>query len=169
MTHGYSPKSNSPSTGYRTFEAPRVVRVSVPANWREFSEPSSVTFAPDGAFGVYEQRSAFTHGAMVGVVNASASDLTTATNQYLGELLRSDVYLRGDGNSKPTRLNGRQALLRQLSGTSNVTGRREIVNVYTTLINNGLMLFMIQVVPEEEYQQYARAFNEMVRSIRLLS
>jgi hypothetical protein len=106
---------------------------------------------------------------MVGVVNASASDLTIATNQYLGELLRSDVYLRGDGNSKPTRLNGRQALLRQLSGTSNVTGRREIVNVYTTLINNGLMLFMIQVVPEEEYQQYARAFNEMVRSIRLLS
>jgi hypothetical protein len=105
---------------------------------------------------------------MVGVVNASASDLTTASDQYLSELLRSNGYLRGDRNYQRIRLNGRQALLRKLSGTSNVTGRREIVNVYTTLINNGLMLFMIQVVPEDEYQQYARAFNEMVRSVRFL-
>jgi beta-barrel assembly-enhancing protease len=158
-----------PSTASRTFEAPRVVRVSVPANWREFSDQSSVTFAPDGAFGVHEQRSVFTHGAIVGMVNASTSDLTNASDQYLNELLRNNAYLRADRNYQRTKLNGRQALLRQLSGTSNITGRREIVNVYTTLINNGMMLFMIQVVPEDEYQQYARAFNEMVRSVRFLS
>jgi hypothetical protein len=50
-----------------------------------------------------------------------------------------------------------------------VTGRKEVVNVYTTLLNSGPLLYVIQVVPEEESHKYARAFNDMVRSLRLLN
>ena len=139
----------------------------MPVNWREFSNQSSVTFAPEGAYGVLDNQSVFTHGAIVGVVNTNSTNLTTATEQYLSDLLQHNPYLRADRNQR-TRINGRQALLRRLVGTSNVTGRREVVNVYTTLMNNGPLLYFIQIVPEEESQKYARAFNDMIRSVQLL-
>jgi hypothetical protein len=50
-----------------------------------------------------------------------------------------------------------------------VTGKPEVVTVYTALMNNGLMLYMIHVAPEAEQSKYSRAFSEMVRSMRLLS
>jgi beta-barrel assembly-enhancing protease len=158
-----------PATRYRAFEAPRVVRMSVPVNWQEFSDQSSVTFAPKGAYGVHEGQSVFTHGTIVGIVNSSSTNLTTATDQYLANLLQQNAYLRADRNYQQTAINKRQALLRRLVGTSNVTGRREAVNVYTTLLNNGPLLYVIQVVPEDESQRYARAFNDMIRSLRLLN
>ncbi|HET9215965.1 MAG TPA: M48 family metallopeptidase [Terriglobia bacterium] len=158
-----------PATRYRAYEAPRVVRMSVPVNWQEFSDQSSVTFAPKGAYGVHDGQSVFTHGAIVGVVNSNSTNLTTATDEYVSNLLRNNAYLRADRNYQQTTINKRQALLRRLVGTSNVTGRKEVVNVYTTLLNNGPLLYVIQVVPEEESQKYARAFNDMVRSLRLLN
>jgi len=143
--------------------------MSVPINWQEFSDQSSVTFAPKGAYGVHEGQSVFTHGTMVGIVNSSSTNLTTATDQYLSNLLQQNENLRPDRNYQQTTINKRQALLRRLVGTSNVTGRREAVNVYTTLLNNGPLLYIIQVVPEDESQRYARAFNDMIRSMRLLN
>jgi hypothetical protein len=162
------PNVEAPSTSYRTYEAAGVVRVSVPNNWREFSSQSSVTFAPVGAYGVHQQQSVVTHGTMVGVVNASVQNLRQATDQYLNQLLQGNSYLKTSGNYQQTRLDGRQALSRKLVGTSNVTGQQEVVTVYTTMLNNGAMLYMIHVVPQREASRYSRAFNEMVRSMRLL-
>ena len=143
--------------------------MSVPINWQEFSDQSSVTFAPKGACGVHEGQSVFTHGAIVGVVNSNSTSLITASEQYLSNLLQHNAYLRADRDYLETTLNGRQALRRRLMGTSKVTGRREAVNVYTTLLSNGPLLYVVHVVPEDESQKYARAFNDMIRSLRLLN
>jgi hypothetical protein len=54
-------------------------------------------------------------------------------------------------------------------GTANGTGRREVVNVYTALLRNGPLLYVIQLVPEDDSQKYVQAFNDMIRSLRLLN
>lgn len=160
------PTVERPSTRYRN-HANDLFRVTVPSNWREFSDNTSVTFAPQGAFGTARGESVFTHGAMLGMVATNARALRQASDEFLAELLNSNNYLRPQRGYQRTTLDGREALLRRLSGMSSVTGRTEFVDVYTTLTNNGRLLYMIQVAPQNEYQLYSRAFSDMARSLRV--
>jgi hypothetical protein len=156
-----------PSTRYRTFNASGYFSVAVPDNWKEFGESSSVTFAPEGAYGFQQGESVFTHGAMIGLLaNASSTDLVRASDQYLSGILQGNAYLRTNGNYQRVRLGGRDALRRRLSGNSPVTGRREDVDVYTALMDRGQLFYMVHVVPGNEQGQYRRAFDEMARSVR---
>jgi Zn-dependent protease with chaperone function len=43
------------------------VNVSVPSNWRQVNDGSSVWFVPDGAYGQYNGQAVYTHGASFGV------------------------------------------------------------------------------------------------------
>jgi hypothetical protein len=156
-----------PSTRYRQFEGGRYFRLSVPENWQEFGDQSSVTFAPEGAYGTMQGQSVFTHGAIVGIIaNASSTDLRAVSDQYLSGLLQGNAYLRANSNYQRVRLDGREALRRTLSGNSPVTNRQEIVNVYTALIGGGQLFYMVQVVPGNEQAPYRTAFDNMARSVR---
>jgi hypothetical protein len=157
-----------PSTRYRYYDASGLVRVLIPSNWREFGEGSSATFAPEGAYGNYRGESVFTHGAIVGVARANSPRLREATDDYLSGILQANSYLRPDRNYSATTLDGREALRRRLTGTSNVTGRPEVVQVYTTMTDEGDLVYMIQVVPSDEARDYTRAFNDMTRSLKVL-
>jgi len=156
-----------PSTRYRN-HSNDVFRVAVPSNWREFVDNSSVTFAPQGAFGTARGESVFTHGAMVGMVNSSSQNLRQSTEDFINDLLSSNSYLRAQRGYQRTTLDGREALLRRLSGVSSVTGRTEFVDVYTTLTNEGRLVYLIQVAPQNEFQLYSRAFSDMARSLRVV-
>jgi hypothetical protein len=157
-----------PSSRYRTFES-GPIRTSVPDNWREFGDNASVTFAPDGAYGNQDNESIFTHGAMLGIIDVSTSDLQRASDQYISGILQGNSYLSVEGRYQQTRLSGRNALARRLSGTSRVTNQRETVDVYTTMLNNRQLFYMVQVSPSNARQQYNRAFNNMVQSLRFLN
>jgi hypothetical protein len=161
-------KVEPPSTRYRYYDASGLVRVLIPSNWKEFGDGSSATFAPDGAYGNYQGESVFTHGAIVGVTRATSPRLREATDAYLSGILQSNSYLRADRNYSAATLDGREALRRRLTGTSNVTGRSEVVQVYTTMTDEGDLVFMIQVVPSDEARDYNRAFNDMTRSLKVL-
>jgi beta-barrel assembly-enhancing protease len=157
-----------PSNRYRTFES-GFFRISVPDNWRQFGDNTSVTFAPDGAFGNLEGESVFTQGAIVGVIDVSASDLQRASDQYISGILQGNNYLAVQGRYQQTRLGGRDALARRLSGTSRVTNEREVVDVYTTMLNNRQLFYLVQVAPANVRRQYTRAFNDMVQSLRFFN
>ncbi len=157
----------SPSASYRNYNGGNLFRISVPSNWEQFESQGSVTFAPRGAFGNYQGQSVFTHGSIVGVVNAQSSSLEDASNRYIGGLVRNNGYLQPQGNYRRGNIKGRNALSITLAGRSPVTGRNEVVNVYTTMLNNGLLFYIVNVVPRDEYSQYERAFNTMIRSISL--
>jgi Zn-dependent protease with chaperone function len=156
-----------PSNSYRTYTGGNVFRLSAPDNWRTFSDGSSVTFAPDGAYGNYQGQAVFTHGAIAGVANTGARELRTASDQYISALLRNNPYLQQQGGYQRGRIDGRQALSLTLAGVSNVTGREEIVTVYTTLLRNGDLFYLINVAPREQYSSYNRAFQTMLRSVQL--
>jgi hypothetical protein len=156
-----------PSTRYRTFNAGRYFSLSVPDNWQEFSDGSSVTFAPNGAYGAHQGQSVFTHGIMAGIIqNASSTDLRAASDQYLSGVLQGNPYLQANRNYQRGRLDGRDAFRRRLQGNSPVTGRREIVDVYTALIGGGQLFYLVQVVPSNDQGQFRNAFDSIVQSVR---
>ena len=158
-----------PSNRYRTFESRGFFKISVPDNWKQFGDRTSVTFAPEGAYGKQDGESIFTHGAMVGAVQASANDLQAASDQYVSEIVQNNSYLRKEGGLQNKRLDGHQALKRRLSGISKVTSRREVVDIYTTMLNNRELFYIVQVAPYSAQRQYSRAFDEMVQSLRFLN
>jgi hypothetical protein len=156
-----------PSTRYRTHNGGNLFSIRVPENWREFSDRDSVTFAPSGAFGVYQGESVFTHGAIVGVVNAQSNNLRDASQLYINALLQSNPYLRQRGGFRRANIDGNQALNVRLVGRSNVTGRTEVVTVYTTMLRNGNLFYLIGVTPQDQSQVYNRAFRTMLQSLEL--
>jgi len=157
-----------PSNRYRTFQS-APFRMSVPDNWKESGDNASVTFAPDGAFGNREGESVFTHGAMVGIVDVAANDLQTASDQYISGILQGNNYLAAEGRYQQTRLGGRKALARRLQGTSRITNQGEVVDVYTTMLNNRQLFYVVQVAPANERRQYMKTFNDMLQSLRFLN
>jgi len=153
-----------PSGRYRTFTA-QSFRLSLPDNWKEYADSESVTFAPTGGYGTYQNQSVFTHGAIVGVVNVSSNDLASVTDQYIAGVLQENVYLQVNGNAQRTALGGRDALKRTLKGNSPVTRRQEFVVIHTSMISNRQLFYMVQVVPGNERNAYNQAFTQMVRTL----
>lgn len=159
----------SPSNSYRTYRNSNLFAVNVPGNWQAFEEQSSVTFAPRGAYGNYQGQSVFTHGAILGVTNASSNNLQVASEQYVSNLMQSNSYLQTQTRFRRERIDGHQALAITLTGRSPVTGASETVSVYTLLLQNGALFYVINVAPRDQYRNYERAFSTILQSINLNS
>jgi hypothetical protein len=56
-------------------------------------------------------------------------------------------------------------LRRRLSGNSQITNRKEIVDIYTTMVSNGQLFYIVQVVPANAQAQYSKAFATMIQSL----
>ncbi len=156
-----------PSPNYRTYAPGNVFQISVPSNWQQFESQNSVTFAPRGAYGNFQGQSVFTHGTIAGVANAQTANLEEASDRYIGSMLRSNSYLQPQGSYQQRSIQGRRALAITLAGRSPVTGRTELVTIYTTMLRNGNLFYLINAVPREEYNRYGNVFSNIVRSVRL--
>jgi len=151
-----------PSSRYRSYRSGDFFSMSYPENWR-VSENNSVTFAPDGAIG----NRGITHGVMIEIARTRSRNLRQASDEYISALLQGNSYLRQQSNYTSGYIDNREALAMVLAGTSDVTGRAEIVTVYTTMLSNGELFSFISVSPQTESSRYSGAFQTMIRSIRL--
>jgi hypothetical protein len=156
-----------PSNRYRTYTAGNVFRVAVPDNWRELPAGDEVTFAPEGAYGEIQGRFVFTHGAIVGVTRAQGNNLRQATDSYIRTLAANNPNIRQQSGYTRGVISGRNAISVLLSNVSEVTRRSEAVVLYTTLLRNGDLFYMIGVSPEQDFRQYERTFQQMLRSIQV--
>jgi hypothetical protein len=159
----YSTNVATPSTRFRTYSEGNVISVSVPDNWLEFGGDSGVQFAPEGAYG----SSGITRGVMLGL-EVGSGNLMQDTQSYLNGILQDNNYLRQNGSLSRTTIAGRQAFTTALSGRSPVTGRTEIVTVYTTQSRNGKLLYLTTVVPGNESYLYSNSFRTVLNSIRFI-
>jgi predicted Zn-dependent protease len=157
-----------PSTQYRTLEIGGRLQVNVPSNWKAFQDGSSITLAPDGAYGTQKNQSVFTHGAIVGASRASSRDLNRESDQYVAGILNNNTYLKTNGRYQQSRIANYDGRRIRLSGVSPVTGKQEIVDVYTAVTDREELLYIVQVVPSSDQRDYRAAFDEMVRSVRVL-
>jgi len=142
-------------------------RVSVPSNWRERQSNSTVTFAPDGAYGNSGSQSVFTHGIEIGVARNEAHDLQTATSELIDALAQGNPRLGRASNYQSVNVGDRRGLRATLTNESETTGRAETIDVYTTLLRNGNLLYAIGVAPRDEYRTYEPAFQRVIESLEI--
>jgi hypothetical protein len=152
-----------PSTRYQT-QSNNLFSVAVPSNWRQLGgDQSSVSYAPEGAYG----SQGITHGVIFSAAQSQYNDLQSASQEVVQGLMQSNNYLRQQSGFTRTTLGGRAALATTLVGQSPITGTRERVTIVTTALGNGQVFYMAAVSPQNEYGTYQRAFNEIMRSLRL--
>ena len=156
-----------PSGRYQTYNEGDIFQVSVPSNWRELTDSTSVTFAPEGAYGDYNGSSVFTHGVQIGLERNEAHDLRTATDELVDSLARGNPRLRQDSGYFNTTIDGRRGLQTRLTNVSEATGREEIIQLITTQTRDGNLLYAVAVAPRDEADRYSSTFDRVVNSIRL--
>lgn len=156
-----------PSSRYETYSEGDVFRISVPENWRELQSESSVTFAPEGAYGQYNNSNVFTHGVEVGVARNEAHDLQTATDELLESLAEANPRLRRQANYRRASVAGRSGLTTMLSNVSDATGAPESIQIFTTQLRNGNLMYLIAVAPSDQFDRYRSTFQRVVGSLRL--
>ena len=155
-----------PASRFATFTEGDLFRVSVPSNWRELSGNNAVTFAPQGAYGTVGGQSVFTHGVEMGVARNETHDLATATDELIQSLAQSNPRLSRPSRYERTSIGGLQGAHTLLSNVSDVTGGEERIDVYTALLRDGTLFYMLGVAPRDEYGDYDPAFKKVVKSIQ---
>ncbi len=143
-----------------------VFAVSVPDNWQELNEQDGLWFAPKGGFGADKGRTIFTHGVSFGAVQLKGRSAQQATDEFIKSLTEG-ANMRARGGFVPMNLPGRSWQLITFDGTNEATGRPELVNIATTPLRTGDLLYMIAVCPTDEYPKYQSTFLAILRSIQL--
>jgi hypothetical protein len=159
----YEESVSLPSARMRSYSGGNWISLNVPDNWKDFPSQTSIQFAPLGAYG----DQGITHGVMIGITKGHGATLQQESEEYVSGVLQGNDYLRQQSNYSNTRVSSRYALSTVLAGTSPVTGRTEVVTIYTTLLRNGDVFSFITVVPQNEESRYRTTFNSMLSSIRL--
>ena len=156
-----------PSRRYRSYTVGSVGQISVPENWRELSQGNSVWYAPNGGYGSANGQDVFTHGVNIGVTQSNSRNLQQATNEFINGLEQGNTNLRARSEYQLTSVDRRNAVAISMTNVNDATGRREIVNVVTTQLRNGGLLYLIMVAPENDYYSYQTVFQNILQSLRL--
>ena len=157
-----------PSSDFTTYVEGELVRVSIPSNWRELPASNGVTFAPDGAYGNAGVKSVFTHGLGMGLIRNDKGDLQMTTDDFI-----ESQVLDASGPRRPHRyrnvtLADRPAIRTVLTTVSEATNQPEQIEVYTTLLRNGTVLYLLAVTSRDRASDYADAFRRVVGSIEIM-
>src|SRR3954470_14914972 len=156
-----------PASSYRTYEEGNMFRVSVPANWRELEGgTSSVTFAPEGAYGEANGQNVFTHGVEFGVGRNETHDLQTATQELLESLAQGNPNLSRPSGFDRVNLGDRRGLRTTLSNRSDATGGAETIQVMTTQLRDGNLFYAIAVAPRDDFSSYRGVFDRIASSLQ---
>ena len=156
-----------PPSDRSTQYAGNLFRVSVPSNWRELRGSDSITFAPIGAFGTVNGRTVFTHGVEIGISRSQSRELQTATDDLIDALSRGNAELRRSGPGGDLTISGRRGLRTTLSNRSEATGQSESIEMYTALLRDGSVFYLLAVAPADQFRDYASTFDRLVDSVRL--
>jgi beta-barrel assembly-enhancing protease len=156
-----------PSLRTQSYDEGGQFRISVPSNWQELPGNTTVTFAPDGAYGDVQGQSVFTHGMEVGIQRNEGHNLRTATDELISGLRQSNPQLQATGSYRAVSIDGRRGLNIVLANVSDVTRRDERIALFTAEMNDGRLFYALGVTPADEFATYQRVFAQVVRSIQL--
>ena len=155
-----------PSNSYRTVRGGDLLQFSAPSNWQALSSNSAIKVVPQNGYGELDGQAVFTHGVEVGVARAASRDLQESTNALLTAFGRSNPDLRRAGNPRQVRLSGRTAIENPLVNRS-ATGKQERVNLFTTFLRDGSLLYLFTIAPTDEASRYQPAFRRVVQTLRI--
>jgi beta-barrel assembly-enhancing protease len=152
-----------PSNRYREYDEGGLFRISVPDNWDEVPGSTTVTFAPDGAYG----QGIFTHGVEVGTTRHETHDVEEAMRELIDSLRQNNPNLRQSSNPTRATISGRRGLQTTLSNISDATNEREQIQLVTVPMNDRNLFYVIAVAPTDEAASYRPTFQRVLDSIRI--
>jgi hypothetical protein len=155
-----------PSTRYTSYDEGNLFRISVPSNWRELPGNNSVTFAPEGGYGSAGQQSVFTHGVEAGIMRNESHDLQTATQELVQSFSQSNPRMRPTSRGDRASVGGRNGMRTRMTNQNEATGRPENLALYTTILNDGTLFYLIGVAPDNEYGNYDSVFDRVAGSVQ---
>jgi hypothetical protein len=156
-----------PSSSFRTYNEGNLFQVTVPANWQEIQSNTSVTFAPNGAYGESNGQTVFTHGVEFGVGRNETHDLQMATDELIQSLASGNPSLGRPSSYDRINVAGRRGLRTVLRNRSEVTGQGEAIQLVTTQMPDGNLLYGIGVAPSDDFSSYQRIFDRIFGSLQL--
>ena len=164
-----------PSADFTTYIEGELVRVSIPSNWRELPGFNAVTFAPEGAYGNAGVKSVFTHGVSLGLARNDQRDLRATTDDFIAStvLVNPRAVLMGGRAPGPfsrrrVTIGDRPGLHTVVSTISEATGGFERIEIYTALLRDGTLFYMLAVTPRDCVSVYAPTFRQVMRSIAIM-
>jgi Zn-dependent protease with chaperone function len=142
-----------------------------PANWDALSAgddgDAQMIFAPKGAYGKQGDALVVTHGIFIGAVAPAASDLARANEAYVQQQLDINADFRVLTQPQRISIGGREGYATTVAGPSVVTGVTEIDIIYTTATADGRLFYLITMAPEDEFETYQPAFQQIINSLQL--
>jgi hypothetical protein len=157
-----------PSSSFETYVEGELIRVSIPSNWRELPAANAVTFAPDGAFGNAGVKSVFTHGVAMGLARNDKRNLRSTTDDFIESYVLVKASAQRAFRYRSITVGDRPGLHTVLSSMSEATGEPERIGIYTTLLADGTLFYVLAVVPREHASSYEATFRRVVGSIQIL-
>ncbi len=142
--------------------------MSVPDNWQEIQSNSSVTFAPDGAYGTSGNQTTFTHGIEFGIGRNESHDLQSATDELIQSLAQGNPDLTRTSSVDRISIANRRALRTLLRNRSDASDRGEIIELATLQMRNGNLFYAIAVAPDSQFSSYRGVFDRILSSVQLL-
>ena len=157
-----------PSSDFTTYIEGNLVQVSIPSNWRELPGSNAVTFAPEGAYGNVGVKSVFTHGVGMGLARNDKHNLRVTTDDFIASYVLVNSSSNRTFRYRRVTIADRPALHTILSNVSEATGQPERIEMFTTLLRDGTLFYVLAVAPRDCVSDYAGTFRRVVRSIRLV-
>ena len=155
-----------PSSDFTTYIEGELVQVSIPSNWRELPGLNAVTFAPEGAYGNAGVKSVFTHGLGMGVARNDAGSLRTITDDFIAAHLFVNPDHRRRFRRRNATIGDRPGLHTILSTVSATTGEPERIEMFTTLLTDNTLFYVLAVAPRDRYPEYRATFQRVIDSIQ---
>ncbi len=179
-----------PASNLNAYRQPNgIYEIAYPDNWRAYpsNDNLGVTFVPEGGALEAEGQAQIIYGAMVNHYRPidpgsgrsgrnlrgsgsgrQGASLSEATNDLVNSIMQSNPYLRVvSGSGHEARLAGRNGLAVTLAGRSPIYGRDERVTLFTRAMDDGDIFYFLFISPNDEYRDYSRTFERMLRSLRI--
>ena len=157
-----------PSSDFTTYFEGELVRVSIPSNWRELPGANAVTFAPEGAYGNAGVKSVFTRGIGIGLARNDKRNLRVTTDDFIASYVLVNPSPRRTFRYRSVTIGDRPGIQAVLSRASEATGELERIEVFTTLLRDGTLFYLLAVTPWDCARDYAGTFRRVVGSLQIM-
>lgn len=157
-----------PSGGSTTYDS-NVFSMRRPGNWEAVEGQSGVTIAPRAGL----SGSAVAYGVIVSAFAPQQSrTLDEATEELVRGIQQGNPQVQVSGNMESLRVNGVDARSIELTGPSPIRGNngqplRERNWVVTLPRQDGSVLYLVFVAPENDFRTLQGTFEDMLRSLRV--
>ena len=163
------PNSIKPSGSFQQLNG-GAFQIQYPSNWKAFGQQQdgSVTIAPESAV----SQSAIAYGVVIsGYRPQQQQSLQQSAEQIYQALQQSNPQMQAAGQLQPARVNGLDAVAVDLQSPSPLSANGQPLVEHDKLVcvqrQDGSVLWMLFIAPQQDYNALSPTFQQMLQSLRV--